>query len=253
MGPFRALIADQMSAGAALHGLRGLHGPRQPGRGHRQPAALGLHAAGVSSMRPPGEISARGQVCVLPGAALLLGRGELDRANYPRISAPRCWRSSSEPQSGSSRTDPRPTMRRHASFWLLLGSLGLLARVALEGLAAACTCWWRPRWSTESCCSLASRMKRDNALTTILGEMESMSASMRWLAVVQFCSWFTLVTVFVYGRPRWPSCTSAPRRPGTPAYEAGANWTGVLFAVYNILACWPRWSCPSWCGASACA
>ena len=28
-----------------------------------------------------------------------------------------------------------------------------------------------------------------------------MSASMRWLALVQFCSWFTLFAVFVYTTP----------------------------------------------------
>ena len=36
-------------------------------------------------------------------------------------------------------------------------------------------------------------------------------------------------------RPRWRSCTSARPAPGSAAYEAGANWVGVLFATYNGL------------------
>jgi maltose/moltooligosaccharide transporter len=63
-----------------------------------------------------------------------------------------------------------------------------------------------------------------------------MSASMRWLAVVQFCSWFTLVTVFVYGAPAVAKLHFGSSTPGTPEYEAGANWIGVLFAAYNGLA-----------------
>ena len=63
-----------------------------------------------------------------------------------------------------------------------------------------------------------------------------MSASMRWLAVVQFCSWFTLFAVFVYSDARRGQAALRRRAlPGTPGYEAGANWVGVLFATYNGL------------------
>ena len=64
--------------------------------------------------------------------------------------------------------------------------------------------------STCSCSALsymdvflltASRLRSENAFTTILGELDSMSASMRWLALVQFCSWFTLFTIFIYTTP----------------------------------------------------
>lgn len=83
---------------------------------------------------------------------------------------------------------------------------------------------------------VASRMKTENAFTTILGEMESMSSSMRWLAVVQFCSWFTLFAIFVYTAPAVARLHFGASGPGSAAYEAGANWAGVLFATYNGLA-----------------
>jgi maltose/moltooligosaccharide transporter len=79
-------------------------------------------------------------------------------------------------------------------------------------------------------------MKTENAFTTILGEMESMSTSMRWLAIVQFCSWFTLFAIFVYTAPAVARLHFGATGPGSEAYEAGANWAGVLFATYNALA-----------------
>ena len=96
-------------------------------------------------------------------------------------------------------------------------------------------------------------MQRENALTTILGELESMSASMRWLAVVQFFSWFTLVTVFVYSAPAVAKLHFHSETPGTPGYEAGANWIGVLFAVYNSVGVLAALIIPASCGATACA
>ena len=82
---------------------------------------------------------------------------------------------------------------------------------------------------------MASRMKSENAFTTILGELESMSASTRWLALVQFFAWFTLFTIFIYTTPAVAKLHFGSSTPGSPAYEAGANWVGVLFATYNGL------------------
>ncbi len=82
---------------------------------------------------------------------------------------------------------------------------------------------------------VASRMKAENAFTTILGELESMSASMRWLALVQFFRLVHAVHVFVYTTPAVAKLHFGSTLPGSPAYEAGANWVGVLFATYNGL------------------
>jgi maltose/moltooligosaccharide transporter len=62
-----------------------------------------------------------------------------------------------------------------------------------------------------------------------------MSASMRWLALVQFFSWFSLFTIFVYTAPAVAKLHFGATSAGSPAYEAGANWVGVLFATYNGL------------------
>jgi maltose/moltooligosaccharide transporter len=62
-----------------------------------------------------------------------------------------------------------------------------------------------------------------------------MSGSMRWLALVQFFSWFSLFTIFVYTAPAVAKLHFGATSPGSPEYEAGANWVGVLFATYNGL------------------
>ena len=81
----------------------------------------------------------------------------------------------------------------------------------------------------------ASRLRSENAFTTILGELDSMSASMRRLALVQFCSWFSLFTLFIYTTPAVARLHFKTSVAGSPEFEAAGNWVGVLFATYNAL------------------
>jgi len=59
------------------------------------------------------------------------------------------------------------------------------------------------------------------------------SPPMLWLALVQFCSWFVLFTVYVYTVPAVARLHFGASGPGSAAYESAANWVGVLFATYN--------------------
>jgi len=126
-------------------------------------------------------------------------------------------------------------MRRHAWVWLGLGTAGLAAAYLAHVRAALYVLVF---------CSLlygvflltASRLRSENAFTTILGELDSMSASMRRLALVQFCSWFTLFTIFIYTTPAVAKLHFGSSSPGSPTYEAAGNWVGVLFAAYNGVA-----------------
>ena len=107
--------------------------------------------------------------------------------------------------------------------------------MALTARGSRCTCWWSPRIAYGVSLLAASAIRARNAFTSIVDDLETMSASMRWLALVQFFSWFSLFTIFVYTAPAVAKLHFGATSPGSPDYEAGANWVGVLFATYNGL------------------
>ena len=88
MGPFRAFVADQMSAAAAGHRLSHVHVLCERRRRRRQPAALGVHDSSASRrMLPPGEISAGGEVRVRRGGDLLIAAVCWSALHDARVSA----------------------------------------------------------------------------------------------------------------------------------------------------------------------
>jgi len=125
-------------------------------------------------------------------------------------------------------------MRRHATVWIVLSVLGWLAawefaaQLSLYVLVFAALAYGLSLLA-------ASAIRSRNAFTSIIDDLESMSGSMRWLALVQFFSWFSLFTIFVYTTPAVAKLHFGATTPGSPGYEAGANWAGVLAATYNGL------------------
>jgi len=234
MGPFRAFVADQLpgeqrSAGYVMYMFFASVGAVV---GSLLPWAFAQ--LGASSDAAPGEVS-NAVKYAFGVAALLLVSAVGWSALTSREYAPEQLAQFDGPAEDVAVERSASRMRRHAAFWIGLGSLGLSGtyaagmRSALYVLAGACVAY-------GVFLLVASRMKGENAFTTILGEMESMSVSVRWLAVVQFCSWFTLFAVFVYTAPAVARTHFGDSTPGSPGYEAGANWAGVLFATYNGLA-----------------
>jgi maltose/moltooligosaccharide transporter len=233
MGPFRAFVADQLS-------------PQQRATGYLMYmcfASLGavvgsllpwvFSQLGISSLAPAGEISTSVKYAFYIGAMFLVAAvcwSALSSREYP----PDVLEKFDEPRLAPPPLRSPEGMRRHAATWLGVGALGFVVAY----LAAA-----RPPLYVLVCAALAyglfllmaSRMKSENAFTTILGELESMSASTRWLAMAQFFSWFSLFAIFIYSTPAIAKLHFGSSSPGTPAYEAGANWVGVLFATYNGL------------------
>lgn len=70
----------------------------------------------------------------------------------------------------------------------------------------------------------------------ILNDLATMPRVMRRLAVVQFFSWVALFLMWIYATPTVAARQFGAASPGTPEFEAGANWVGVLFGVYNGVA-----------------
>ncbi len=60
-----------------------------------------------------------------------------------------------------------------------------------------------------------------------------MPRTMAQLAVVQFFSWFALFCMWIYTTGAVTKHLYHASDPTSAAYNAGADWVGVLFAVYN--------------------
>jgi maltose/moltooligosaccharide transporter len=233
MGPFRAFVADQVSVEQRSGGYLTYMSFASVGAVVGSLLPWAFAQAGVSSYAPAG-VNEAVKYAFYVGATLLFSAvcwSALRTGEYPPAILEQFDGPADERVTGTSPVDTR----RHAWFWIGLGLLGLL----VASLAKA-----RPALYVLVCASLvyggfllmARRLRSDNALTVILGEMESMSSSMRWLALVQLCSWFALFAIFVYTAPAVAKLHFGASGPGSAAYEAGANWAGVLFATYNGLA-----------------
>ncbi len=72
-----------------------------------------------------------------------------------------------------------------------------------------------------------------NGLYEIMHDLFNMPRVMKQLAVVQFFSWFALFAMWIYGTAAVTSHHFGASDPTSPAYNDGADWTGVLFAAYN--------------------
>ena len=85
-----------------------------------------------------------------------------------------------------------------------------------------------------------ARFKRlgltDNGFSEVLEDVFRMPITMRQLAVVQFFSWFGLFAMWIYTTPAVAAVHFGATDTASKAYNNGADWVGVLFAVYNGVA-----------------
>jgi maltose/moltooligosaccharide transporter len=80
---------------------------------------------------------------------------------------------------------------------------------------------------------LRTFLSADNAFTRIVDDMRDMPGTMARLAVVQFFSWFALFAMWIYTTAAVTEVHFGSTDTASAAYNAGANWVGVLFAAYN--------------------
>ncbi|MBL6919313.1 MAG: MFS transporter [Puniceicoccaceae bacterium] len=86
-----------------------------------------------------------------------------------------------------------------------------------------------------------SKMKHEtagvgNAFKEIVQGIGSMPKTMKQLAVVQFFTWFGLFCMWIYFIPAVATHIFGGADHGSPEYQAGAEWGGVCFSVYNGVA-----------------
>ncbi len=72
-----------------------------------------------------------------------------------------------------------------------------------------------------------------NGLVVVLRDLFMMPKTMGQLAVVQFFSWFALFSMWIYTTSAVTSHLYGTKDPSSELYNQGANWVGILFAVYN--------------------
>lgn len=75
--------------------------------------------------------------------------------------------------------------------------------------------------------------KTNSGLVAILNDLYKMPKTMKQLAVVQFFSWFALFAMWIYTTPAVTHHIYGATDPSSGLYNQGADWVGVLMAVYN--------------------
>lgn len=77
---------------------------------------------------------------------------------------------------------------------------------------------------------------RKHGLVELVYDVNNMPRTMRQLALAQMFTWFALFAFFIYSTAAVTSFHFGSADPKTEAYNAGANWVGVLMSVYNGVA-----------------
>ncbi len=70
-------------------------------------------------------------------------------------------------------------------------------------------------------------------VTEIFASFVSMPKTMIQLAFVQFFSWFSLFAMWIYSTPAVTHHIYGATDTSSELYNQGANWVGILFAIYN--------------------
>lgn len=77
---------------------------------------------------------------------------------------------------------------------------------------------------------------KSNGMVEIIHDMKNMPVVMQKLAWVQMLTWFGLFAMFIYCTQAVTSYHYGNTDPQSLIYNEGANWVGVLMAVYNGVA-----------------
>lgn len=85
---------------------------------------------------------------------------------------------------------------------------------------------------------------RKRGLVELMHDLNNMPGPMRQLAVAQMFTWFALFAFFIYATAAVASHHFGSTDPRSELYNQGANWVGVLMAVYNGVAALAAFALP---------
>ena len=72
-----------------------------------------------------------------------------------------------------------------------------------------------------------------NGFVVVINDLFKMPKTMKQLAVVQFFSWFALFAMWIYTTAAVTSHVYGTEDTTSELFNRGANWVGIMFAVYN--------------------
>ena len=81
--------------------------------------------------------------------------------------------------------------------------------------------------------AITGKTTRQNGLVGIMNDLLHMPRTMGQLAIVQFFSWLAFYAMWIYTTPAITQHIYGTTDSTSELYNQGANWVGVLFAVYN--------------------
>lgn len=235
MEPFRAFVgdmtpADQRAKGFALQtwfiGAGAVIGSLMP--------AL-FTALGIANTAPEGVVPDSVRLSFLIGAAAMVLAVAWTALTVREYSpAEMAAFEGSDAAQAEALHDPLVYSPR-GPMWLALGIalLGLVSGLGLDkqlyvlggGLAAF------------GFAQIAIRATRaSGALAQILSDLAQMPPQMRQLALAQFFTWTALFILWIYTTPVVTREAFGAADTASAAYNAGADWVGVMFAFYNGVA-----------------
>ncbi|MEA3003463.1 MAG: maltose/moltooligosaccharide transporter [Sphingomonadales bacterium] len=196
------------------------------------------HWGGLSGAATPGAVPASVRAAFYIGAAGLLatvGLTVLTTAEPSPESFARGTAASARPAPG----DSWETLARSGAAWIAAAfmlalvtaifgyrrELYLIAGVAALLGAGQAAAGWRTRHGA----GLSGPLE-------IVHDVVHMPAALRRLALVQFFTWFGLFALWIYAVPAIAAKSGAGTDPSSAAYNASADWVGMLFAFYNGVA-----------------
>jgi len=72
-----------------------------------------------------------------------------------------------------------------------------------------------------------------NGFVVVINDLFKMPKTMKQLAIVQFFSWFALFAMWIYTTAAVTSHVYGTEDTTSELFNQGANWVGIMFAVYN--------------------
>ena len=143
--------------------------------------------------------------------------------------------------ASSASNSSEPSFLRGGLLWLVVGAVGTLVIDHFSGVLDRNLYILSLGVAAFGLCQIAASMlmrkgKTEHGLVVVLTDLFNMPGPMRQLAAVQFFSWFPLFAM-------WTSTTAAVTSyhfnttdPTSGGYNEGADWVGLLFSTYNVVA-----------------